>query len=559
MILILDFYVDEPACFGVPPYLSPYCRYVAGALVSEGIQEDKIDYLTVDQWRAQNKILTKEYEVVFLIAGTTVPGKYLGGKIGTVKEILEFLDIQKKHDPKSKVIIGGPIRFANPEIQKNIIEKGGILILGDIEKYAELYAKSRNQNKTLLQDKYPFFTLQRNFSDVDRYAKHGAFLTTKHPNYPYLMIELETYRGCTRERFCSFCTEAFYGKPQFRSVEGILEEVGALYHFGNRYFRLGRQADIYTYLPDQKEFKNTFPRPNPESIRKLYEGIRRQAPDLKVLHLDNVNPGLLSTFPEESREISKIITTYNTPGDTAAMGIESIDPVVIQQNDLKCNEEEAIKAIEIINEYGAQRKDGLPILLPGLNFIHGLMGETEKTFELNYRFLLKIKERGLLLRRINIRQVMIYRKTKLYRYYKNNQSYKKIEKLHNRFLFYRDKIRKEIDHYFLKQNFPKNTILREVILEYENAGYYFGRQLGSYPITVKIPKDDQKAKKAFESKTPIDVVITGWEERSIHGLTHPIEIQYLGWKAIQTIPNISKRGAYELFLKSKEFKKNPVL
>ncbi len=32
---ILDGYVDEPACLGVPPYVSPYIRTVAGALIDQ--------------------------------------------------------------------------------------------------------------------------------------------------------------------------------------------------------------------------------------------------------------------------------------------------------------------------------------------------------------------------------------------------------------------------------------------------------------------------------------------------------------------------------------------
>ncbi len=31
-VVILDGYVDEPSNFGVPPYISPYPRYVAGAV-----------------------------------------------------------------------------------------------------------------------------------------------------------------------------------------------------------------------------------------------------------------------------------------------------------------------------------------------------------------------------------------------------------------------------------------------------------------------------------------------------------------------------------------------
>ena len=31
-VTILDGYIDEPACLGVPPYISPYPRYIAGAI-----------------------------------------------------------------------------------------------------------------------------------------------------------------------------------------------------------------------------------------------------------------------------------------------------------------------------------------------------------------------------------------------------------------------------------------------------------------------------------------------------------------------------------------------
>ena len=45
---ILDGYVDEPACLGVPPYISPYIRSVAGALIDHGC---RVQYLTIDQLR----------------------------------------------------------------------------------------------------------------------------------------------------------------------------------------------------------------------------------------------------------------------------------------------------------------------------------------------------------------------------------------------------------------------------------------------------------------------------------------------------------------------------
>ena len=45
---ILDGYVDEPACLGVAPYISPYIRTVAGALATHGFT---VQYLTIDQLR----------------------------------------------------------------------------------------------------------------------------------------------------------------------------------------------------------------------------------------------------------------------------------------------------------------------------------------------------------------------------------------------------------------------------------------------------------------------------------------------------------------------------
>ena len=47
-VVLLDGYTDEPACLGVPPYISPYVRLCYGAAKAAGA---RVDYLTVDQWR----------------------------------------------------------------------------------------------------------------------------------------------------------------------------------------------------------------------------------------------------------------------------------------------------------------------------------------------------------------------------------------------------------------------------------------------------------------------------------------------------------------------------
>lgn len=538
-VLILDFYVDEPACFGVPPYISPYVRYTAGAFVSAGLLPENIDYLTVDLWR-QNGI-TNDYEIIILIAGSTVPGKYLGGRIGSVAEVLKFLETQKKQDKNSLTLIGGPIRYASRQIKQEIENRRGLLIRGDIEKYAQLVvALGAMQARKLWQG--TDLKEKRNYAEVDRYSLNGSFISQKHPNYPYLIIELETYRGCTRDVYCSFCTEAFYGRPSFRSLAGVIAEVKSLYQQGNQYFRLGRQADLMTYQADMNDFKNSFPRPVPDQIENLYLGIRKVAPNLKLLHLDNINPGLIAIYPEESKQILRIIAQYNTEGDTAAMGIESIDDQVIKKNDLKCNEKQARLAIEIINHYGRTKTNGIPRILPGLNFIGGLPGENKDTFKKNFLFLKSLLDSDLLLRRINIRRVLLYEKTKIARMQDNNRK----KNLENRFRYYKERIRKEIDTPMLKKTFPIGSILKNVILEQKNNGYYLGRPLGSYPITIKI----LQIKRDLTLFTqPLDIIISGYSERSIRGLVYPIPINLLSDLNWREIPGFGKNLAVETKLK----------
>src|SRR5690606_37874133 len=82
---IIDGYVDEPACLGVPPYISPYIRTIAGVFTVHGIEPR---YITIDQVRENPRILTPvPGGIAIMIAGVTVPGKYLGGTPATLTEI----------------------------------------------------------------------------------------------------------------------------------------------------------------------------------------------------------------------------------------------------------------------------------------------------------------------------------------------------------------------------------------------------------------------------------------------------------------------------------------
>jgi radical SAM superfamily enzyme with C-terminal helix-hairpin-helix motif len=122
------------------------------------------------------------------------------------------------------------------------------------------------------------------------------------------------------------------------------------------------------------------------------------------------------------------------------------------------------------------------------------------------------------------------------------------EALRKRFVYYRDKIRKEIDRPMLLKNFPIGTKIHFVIPEAQNQGFILGRPLGSYPVTVKIPDSDPRSIPALRNKTPLTVVVTGAEERSLIGLTWPIQINQLGQRALEQLPGAGKKRASKILL-----------
>ena len=85
--LLLDGYEDEPAAFGVPPYIGFHVRYIAGVFEEHKLE---YEYLTVDEWRLSN-INLENYVGIVIIAGAVVPGKYLRGTPISRKEIDRIL------------------------------------------------------------------------------------------------------------------------------------------------------------------------------------------------------------------------------------------------------------------------------------------------------------------------------------------------------------------------------------------------------------------------------------------------------------------------------------
>ncbi len=515
--LILDCYVDEPACLGVPPFISPYPRYIFGALIDAGIDPDKIEYLTIDHLRRNDYYLHNKYEMVFLVGGAVVPGKYLGARIGTVAEIKKILS----GNITLSFAIGGMVSRLIPSAFKN-----SILLKNDIEKFAHTFVLGSPED-----------TL-RSTEEIALWSVFGSEVVKFHPHYPHIICEIETYRGCLRDVHCSFCSEGLFHKKEFRNEAEIISEIDALINHGVKRFRLGKQADILQYKSSCGSFKGGFPKPTISPLKDLFSELKRRISHgrIKTLNIDNANPGTIANFPEESVRILEIITDTITPGDTIALGIESFDPNVVRLNNLKVTPEEAFTAVKIINEIGAGRIGGIPVLLPGINLLHGLKGETMDTFKNNYLNLLKIKESGLLLKRINIRKVLPFPGTELF----CNKG-KISKKVLNRFEYYRDRIRQDIDNYMLKEIYPAGTILNDIMILDNYAGYSYGKEIASYSITVKFPVD-LKIKKFYHS------IVMGHRERSLSALPCPVNINELPQKAVELIPGISKKLASDIIL-----------
>jgi radical SAM superfamily enzyme with C-terminal helix-hairpin-helix motif len=530
-VTIVDGYVDEPAHFGVPPYVSTYPRFAAGAAVDAGVPPEAVTYHTIDELRDDRSKWgdVAAADLFVYVGGMTVPGNYVGGTPAEPDEVRELA-----WTAEGTSVMGGPVRFGVGEANEGATETErqnldyDFLALADVE--AAVYDLVHGGLEGF-EDRY------RDNEELDRWASKGAFVIEQYPDHPdYLICELETSRGCPYR--CSFCTEPMYGDPVFRTPRSVIEEVDRLSAHGARHFRLGRQADILAYGGDGEA-------PNPDALRELYGGIREAVPDLGTLHLDNMNPVTIVDYPERSREGIRIIAEHNTPGDTAAFGLESADPVVQEENNLLVTAEECLEAVRIVNEEGGWRPgeppasgpsvdpdaDRLPKLLPGINLVHGLRGEREETFEHNKRFLRDVYEEGLLLRRINIRQVMAFEGTEM------AETGADIARDHKRrFKRYKREVREEIDNPMLQRVAPPGTVLPNVYLEYHQDGKTFGRQLGTYALLVGIPGERELGR-------TVDVAVTDHGFRSVSGVPYPLDINEATMDELRMLPGVGAQRA----------------
>jgi radical SAM superfamily enzyme with C-terminal helix-hairpin-helix motif len=538
--LVLDGYEDEPAAFGVPPYVGFHIRYVCGVL-----EQHKVDYtyMTIDQWRLtsqqQREELLRSTDGFVCIAGAVVPGRYIRGTPISRKESTELIRLLPSNIP---ALFGGwAVRGWKQQ--------------GWLPLRSNLFLAVQDTDATLngFLNNGTWKHERRNAEEWTTWAQLGAKskAVTEHPDLGTeerkgpLTYEVEVYQGCVRfKRGCKFCIEPKKGIPIWRTPDDIIKEVKLAHDSGVQHVRLGGMTDTYTYMAEGvKDLE--YPIPNPEPIAKLLHGLREDD-RLGILHTDNGNPSIIAENIEPSTEITKTLVETLSDGAVLSFGLESADPSVHAANWLNCDAQQLKSALRLINQYGRERGErGLPKLLPGLNFIAGLNGERPETYAMNLNLLRELRSEGLLLRRINIRQV-------------EGEGFQEIPQAE--FKQFKSAVRESIDTPLLQELFPLGQILRDVHWEthdgrtrlpvhlteehtgtsiHGRAGLTFGRQIGAYPILIGVPYH-------IPLESSSNIMITGHGARSITGVEVGLDIDSVTEKQLEAIPGIGKKAAWNL-------------
>ncbi|MHA1450575.1 MAG: radical SAM protein [Candidatus Hodarchaeales archaeon] len=523
-IIILDGYTDEPSILGVPPYIAPLPRYVFGALLDLDL-DNQISYFTIDQARtdpAVKKVIANS-GMLIIIAGAVLPGKYIRGMPISHNELLYYSRMC------SFSVLGGSVarfgfynkgthgEYYSPEFFSSSFKE---VITGDLDaSISDYFTKGE------------FSERQRTAEELSRWSSQGAAVVRWHPDIKidYLIADLELFNGCVRyfTGGCSFCIEPMRGKPAFRSQEEVATEVRKLSKHGVKNFRLGGASCIFTYKSTGIGETET-PKPEPKEIRVLLQKIRDSCPELRVLHTDNANPAVIANHPEESRIILEDLIKYCTGGNILSFGLESADERVYQLNNLNSTVEQCYKAIKLVNEIGRNKSPtGMPFLLPGINLLYGLSGETKNTYDKNYNFLMRILQNDLLIRRVNLRQVLNIKRERT--------KHKQLK----RFQGHKHRILEDIERQMLKKTLPAGSVLHDLFVELYKDHVTYTRQSGTYPITVKVPE-------VLSRDKTFSAVVVSHNKKSVNGLVLPVKINSLSSHALKFIPGIGEKRVKRL-------------
>ena len=156
-------------------------------------------------------------------------------------------------------------------------------------------------------------------------------------------------------------------------------------------------------------------------------------------------------------------------------------------------------------------------------------------------------DQDLLIRRINLRQVIPIPGTKMF-----DIGSKIVFKHKKYFKQFKRRVKDNIDQPMLKKILPQGTILKDVYKEKYDGKLTFGRQIGSYPLLVGIPLTLPLWKFT-------DVVITGHGQRSVKAIPYPLEINSAPLSVIKEIPGMTDLEASEIYSGVPYANKNEVL
>ncbi len=507
---MLDGYTDEPSCLGVPPFISPYVRLAFGAMSEAGAD---VRYATIDQWRA-GALDMSSFRLLVAVRHIAVPGKYLRGMPASDRELSE---IGRGFKGASVISLGAGIDNVDRAVGSSFNE----IAHGDPDAYVyDLIAGDSADGR------------RRTTEEWSRWLMTGVRACAAHQDFGGpLIAEMQMYRGCVRygSGGCSFCIEPLQGEPVFRAPDDILAEAKALSDLGVRNLRLGAQTCVYSYMAEGVGETET-PTPNSAAIGRLLKAIRENA-NPNVFHLDNANPAVIAAHPAEAREVTKAIAEYCTGGNVLALGLESADPDVAKANNLNATPQDTLDAVRIINELGSLRSStGLPTVLPGINFLCGLRGETKRTYDLNIEFLKKLTSERLMLRRTNIRQVIPVR-----------EDHPGVRQ-RGQFLRFKRYVREEVDLPMLERIAPNGTVISSVFTELREGGRTYGRQVGTYPVLIGLPYP-------YEVGRWVDVSVVGRGPKSIIGIVYPTPVNTASLSMLEAIPGIGRRRAMTILRK----------
>ncbi|HHX99151.1 TPA: radical SAM protein [Candidatus Dojkabacteria bacterium] len=472
--VIVDCYTDEPSGLGVPPFLSVHSRYIAGTLEDN---KRKYYYLTIDDLRfnagethdvaSYNKRIlnvTKNKndvrnilanaENIYIVMGCFVKYEYVSAEPPSFVEVEELM---KEYNCNKLLFYSlGGNELTRENIRKTVPQ--GLfsdIIFGNTYNY---FIGEKNNKFTPNYDRLRTIAISSS-SILNQLSRP-------------LVIEVETAIGCNRKPGCTFCIEGMRGLPlQFREIEDIVAEIKSLYDKGALYFRLGRQPNFYAY-------KNC----NPNAIEKLFQRIWEECPNIKTLHIDNVSPHNVNTL--EGVKITEIIAKYTTAGNIAPFGVESFDPKIRELCNLNGSLDDIHESINMINKYGKERgENGLPKLLPGINIIYGLDGQSNKTLDYNLTNFRKMLDSGSWVRRVFVRKLTSPYGEQFDKYTKD-----KLEE----FEYWNCKIRKEFTIPMLKKVFPVGLVIKDLRMEMFRNGDSILRQMATCPVRVVIKNTELK-------------------------------------------------------------------